>query len=123
MGDQAKTRRVADLKVVVPKERAPREQQPPRVTVARINLVPKVADAPMVIEDRMLAALKANAVPMVIVVLKSAGRKGTVVKGTVVKGTVMKGTVVRKVIAVPRRVVRKGAALREIVVRRVRMVR
>ena len=113
MGDQAKTRRVADLKVVVPKERAPREQQPPRVTVARINLVPKVADAPMVIEDRMLAALKANAVPMVIVVLKSAGRKGTVVKGTVV----------RKVIAVPRRVVRKGAALREIVVRRVRMVR
>ena len=128
--------------MVVQTELAPREGLPPKGIAVRISLVPKAADARKVTEARMRADLKANGVPRVIVVQKVAVPKGIVVRISLApkmaegqKGIEdrmradLKANVAPMVIAVPKvaapRVnVAKGiVALRETVVRMVRVAR
>lgn len=126
---------------------APRERLPLKVIAARISLAPKVADIRKPTEDRMLAVLKANAVPMGIVGLKVAAQRVNAAKGIVVrrgdgrreivvrislapkmaddrKGIVDRMLAVLKANVAPMVIaVQKAAALKEIVVRRVRVAR
>ena len=121
---------------------APRERLPLKVIAARISLAPKVADVRKPTEDRMLAVLKANAVPMGIVGLKVAAQRVNAAKGIVVRRGDGRREIAARISLAPKMAddrtgivdrmlaVLKAnvapmviAALKEIVVRRVRVAR